>query len=82
MLATLAKRLLTSLAAAMTAGLAAYLLKLAQLRQLKNKDGTTVAAAAATMRTYIIDKGWSRGSVTIFDRKRDRNGIWSGLELN
>lgn len=69
------------LAAALTAGMAAYLLKLAQLGQLKNDDGSLVPASSSGIRNYIIEKSWSRGKIQMYDGNGDRNGIWNGVDL-
>ncbi|KAF7557904.1 hypothetical protein G7Z17_g214 [Cylindrodendrum hubeiense] len=71
----------TSDSAAMTAGLAAYFLRLAKLEKLKDKDGKTVPATASAIRAYIIDKTWSRGKVNIAGQIIDRDAIWNGADL-
>ena len=49
-----------ALAAAMTAGLAAYFLKLAQLGKLHHDDGTAVDVTPQAIKDFIVSKAWSR----------------------
>ncbi|KAM5343783.1 hypothetical protein ACJ41O_012320 [Fusarium nematophilum] len=72
----------TSDAAALTAGLAVYLLNLARHGELKNNDGTSVPPTIQGIRGYIIDKSWSRGMINIASLWLDRNGIFNGVDLN
>lgn len=70
------------LASSITAGLAASLVKVARLGELKNDNGTPVPDTVAGIRGYIMNKSWSRGPETFRDGTHDRNGIWNGFDLN
>lgn len=65
----------------MTAGLVASFLKLAQLGQLNNDDGTPVASTPVGIRNYLLAKSWSRGQITGADGAFQRYGIWNGVDL-
>ena len=47
-------------AAAMTAGLAAYFLKLSRLNLLKNSDGTSVNPSPLGIKSFILNQAFSR----------------------
>ncbi|KAH7139640.1 hypothetical protein B0J13DRAFT_638583 [Dactylonectria estremocensis] len=71
----------TSDASAMTAGLVASFLRLAQLGQLNNADGTAVANTPVGIRNYLLAKSWSRGQIPGRDGTSDRNGICNAVDL-
>ncbi|KAK7957732.1 glucan 1-3-beta-glucosidase [Apiospora saccharicola] len=70
----------TSDAAAYTAGLAAYLLKLHQLGRLpKDASGRDPDMSPAGLKRYIINNAWSRFPVDVAGERPKRTlGIWNG----
>lgn len=71
-------------AAALTAGVAAYLVKLARLGNLKNTDGSPVTNTPQGIKDFMIAKSWSRGKFIgpLPGYVADRNGISNAADLS
>lgn len=68
-------------AAALTAGLAASFLNLADQGQLKNDDGTIVRNTPQSLKDHIVKLSWSRADAPHpGEAPRPRNGIWNGID--
>ena len=65
-------------AAAVTAGLAAYFIRLSQLGELRTEDGTAVDGTPLGIKRHIVSTAWARHSS---DRAPDkiRRGIFNGV---
>lgn len=65
-------------AAALTAGLAAYLIKLNQLGKLKEHDGSSVTGTPGSIKNWIVNNACSRQDF----KENPRNSIFNGADLS
>lgn len=72
------ERLLIFIAAALTAGMAAYLLGLAREGNLKDSHGNAVSNSAAAIMDHMISTAWSRGNMSIPVEDNDGTGTEEG----
>lgn len=74
----------TTTAAALTAGVAAYLVKLARLGNLKNTDGSPVTNTPQGIKDFMVAKSWSRGKFIgpLPSDVLERNGISNAADLS